>query len=52
MGAHPAVLYAIADRLAQPEGRWLPFARTGLRRLAYPDPHRPGFFGRPRPSPA
>jgi len=33
MGVHPAVLYAIADRLAQPEGAWRPFARTGWRRL-------------------
>ena len=41
MGVHPAVLYAIADRLAQPEGEWRPFSRTGLRRLFYPDPHRP-----------
>ena len=41
LGAHPAVLYAIADRLAQPEGRWQPFERSGLRALVYPDPHRP-----------
>ena len=24
MGTHPAVLYAVADRLAQAEGRWKP----------------------------
>jgi len=41
LGAHPAVLYAIADRLAQPEGEWQPFDRSGLRALVYPDPHRP-----------
>ena len=41
LGAHPAVLYAIADRLAQPEGAWQPFDRSGLRALVYPDPHRP-----------
>ena len=51
MGVHPAVLYAIADRLAQPEGAWRPFARTGWRRLMYPDPRRRACFGAPRPSP-
>lgn len=40
LGAHPATLYVIADRLAQPEGRWLPFDRGGLRQLVYPDPWR------------
>jgi pimeloyl-ACP methyl ester carboxylesterase len=32
---NPRVLYVIADRLAQPEGEWQPFQRTGLRRLLY-----------------
>lgn len=41
LGAHPAVLYAIADRLAQPEGAWQPFDRSGLRAFVYPDPYRP-----------
>ncbi len=41
LGAHPAVLYAIADRLAQPEGEWKPFDRSGLRALIFPDPDRP-----------
>ncbi len=41
LGAHPAVLYALADRLAQPEGAWQPFDRSGLRALVYPDPYRP-----------
>lgn len=40
LGHHPVALYAIADRLAQPEGGWTPFRRTGLRRLIYPDPYR------------
>jgi pimeloyl-ACP methyl ester carboxylesterase len=40
LGHNPAVLYAIADRLAQPEGRWQPFDRSGLRGLVYPDPRR------------
>ena len=38
LGAHPAALYAIADRLAQPEGRWAPFHRRGWRGLVYADP--------------
>ncbi|MEE4360217.1 MAG: alpha/beta hydrolase [Pseudomonadales bacterium] len=42
LGFNPAVLWAIADRLALPEGAWTPFAREGWRRLVYgpaePDP--------------
>ena len=41
LGAHPAVLHAVADRLAQPEDGWRPFDRQGWRALAYPDPDRP-----------
>ena len=40
MGHNPAVLYAVADRLAQPEGQWRRFDRTGLRALVFPDPAR------------
>jgi Alpha/beta hydrolase family len=41
LGAHPAVIYAIADRLAQPDGAWKKFDRTsGLRSLFYKDSHR------------
>ena len=40
MGHHPAVVYAVADRLAQPEGEWAPFDRSGWRSLVYPDPNR------------
>jgi pimeloyl-ACP methyl ester carboxylesterase len=40
MGANPAVLWAVADRLSQPEGNWKPFERHGLRALLYDDPHR------------
>lgn len=36
LGVNPAVLYAVADRLAQPEGAWKPFERTGLRAMVYP----------------
>lgn len=40
LGAHPAVLYALADRLAQPEGGWKPFNRPRLGPLIYPNPSR------------
>ena len=40
MGHHPAAVYAVADRLAQPEGEWSPFDRSGWRGLVYPNPHR------------
>jgi hypothetical protein len=40
LAVNPATLYVIADRLAQPEGRWFPFDRSGLRKLIYPDPWR------------
>lgn len=36
LGVNPIALYAVADRLAQPEGAWKPFARSGLRTLLYP----------------
>ncbi|MEP7294817.1 MAG: alpha/beta fold hydrolase [Burkholderiales bacterium] len=38
MAVHPAVLYAIADRLAQPEGGWKPFERKGWRAAVFPRP--------------
>lgn len=41
LGANASVLYAIADRLAQPEGGWKPFDRKGLGALVYPAPQRP-----------
>ena len=41
LGVNPAVLYAIADRLSQPEGQWKPFDRSGaLKHLIYGDPQR------------
>jgi pimeloyl-ACP methyl ester carboxylesterase len=40
LGAHPAVLYALADRLSQPEGEWKPFQRGMLGPLLFPDPAR------------
>jgi pimeloyl-ACP methyl ester carboxylesterase len=36
MAVHPAVLYAVADRLAQPEGRWQPFERRSWRAVVFP----------------
>lgn len=36
LGVNPAVLWAIADRLAQPAGSFKPFDRKGPFRLAYP----------------
>lgn len=51
LGHNPAVLYAIADRLAVPEGEWWPFDRGGLRGALYPDPHRDDDIAAPfRPS--
>jgi pimeloyl-ACP methyl ester carboxylesterase len=36
MAVHPAVLYVVAERLAQPEGQWQPFDRRGWRAMVYP----------------
>ncbi|HEX2073975.1 MAG TPA: alpha/beta hydrolase [Geodermatophilus sp.] len=41
MGHHPAVLYALADRLAQPEGMWRPFRPPLVLRPAFPRPDVP-----------
>jgi pimeloyl-ACP methyl ester carboxylesterase len=40
MAMAPAVLHAIADRLAQPDGQWKPFERNGLRQWIYGDSRR------------
>jgi pimeloyl-ACP methyl ester carboxylesterase len=40
LGHNPAVVYAVADRLAQPEGAWRPFDRSGWRSFVYPYPAR------------
>ncbi len=43
MGMNPTALYAIADRLAQPEGQWRRFdreAHTGIKKLLFRDPQR------------
>ena len=36
LGVNPAVLYAVADRLAQAEDDWHPFERKGMRAWVYP----------------
>ena len=38
LGHNPAVAYAVADRLAQPEGEWQPFAPPFPLRHLYPSP--------------
>ena len=40
MGLNPAAWYAIADRLAQRDGRWKPFHRRGWREWVFHDPSR------------
>jgi pimeloyl-ACP methyl ester carboxylesterase len=35
MGFNPVVLWVLADRLAQPEGRWRPFAPSGVSGKLY-----------------
>jgi pimeloyl-ACP methyl ester carboxylesterase len=43
LGVNPSAWWAVADRLAQAEGAWRPFDRTGLyglKSFIYPDPHR------------
>jgi hypothetical protein len=41
LGHHPAALWAIADRLAQPEGSWTPFRPPVFLRPAFPRPDVP-----------
>jgi len=43
LGLNPSAWWALADRLAQPEGQWRPFERSGLfglKSFIYPDPNR------------
>ena len=44
LGVNPAVLYAIADRLAQAEGQWVPFDKSGLKRMFYGNPDTTDWF--------
>jgi pimeloyl-ACP methyl ester carboxylesterase len=38
-GHNPAVIWAIADRLAQPSGQWAPFRPPAVLRPLFPRPH-------------
>jgi len=38
MAVHPLVLFAVAERLGQPEGDWKPFERRGWRAALFPKP--------------
>jgi pimeloyl-ACP methyl ester carboxylesterase len=40
LAVNPAAVYAVADRLAQPEGSWTKFDRSGWRSVIFPDPAR------------
>ena len=40
LGVNPATLWAVADRLAQPEGEFWPFDPTGPFAVAYAPPER------------
>jgi hypothetical protein len=40
LGVNPAALWAVADRLAQPEGEFAPFDRAGPFAIAYAPPER------------
>ena len=41
LGHHPAAVYAIADRLSQPEGAHATFDRSGLKSVFFPAPSYP-----------
>ncbi len=36
LGLNPMVYWAVADRLALPEGEWKPFERSGVKAFVYP----------------
>lgn len=42
LGLNPSAWWVVADRLAQPEGQWQTFERSGTlaKRLLFPDPQR------------
>jgi len=42
-GHHPAVIWAVADRLAQPSGRWAPFRPPRALRPLYPRADTPSY---------
>ena len=44
LGHNPLAVWVIADRLAQAEGKWEKFDRSGLKGLLYRDPKRKGYL--------
>ena len=38
LGMNPLALFALADRLAQPQDKWKPFSRAGLRGMFFSEP--------------
>jgi len=38
MGANPTIIYVLADRLAQPEGTWTRFDKSGLKKFLFKEP--------------
>ncbi len=44
IGLNPLAWYAIADRLAQADGQWRPFERSGVLRWLYRDPARKTWY--------
>jgi hypothetical protein len=39
MGLHPAAMFVIGDRLAQPDGGWKPFEPVGPQGLVFDTRH-------------
>lgn len=46
LGVNPAVLFAVADRLAQSEGEWQPFDRSGWRSFFFKNPAASDWYPR------
>jgi dienelactone hydrolase len=51
LGHNPAVIWAVTDRLAQPEGTWRPFRAPALLRRLFPPPGTSPTAARPIPGP-
>lgn len=49
LGHHPAVIWAVTDRLAQPEGAWRPFQAPAVLRPLFPRPASLRSGARPGP---
>lgn len=44
LGVTPAAMFAVADRLAQGEGKWAPFDRSGWKSVFYGDPAKADWY--------